>query len=207
MIKYLALIVACLLLLFFGGIHALASDELREPVTATLSINGTAFEDTSRDAIFSIDEKGLSGWVIRLKLSGREVANTTTDESGMYSFIGLEPGNYTVTEDPQEGWEQSYPGSGYYDIYLSDKSAYRADFGNFRVSGEVARSSRASVEPSKTPDQYEENTIDHDGKVLKTLRITPQMIEHEWDVYEKAPSALRPKRDDQAQSTSNEYHR
>jgi hypothetical protein len=49
-----------------------------------LSINGTKFEDSNRNAVFDVDERGLSGWVIRLERNGRETSNTTTNESGFY---------------------------------------------------------------------------------------------------------------------------
>ena len=52
----------------------------------TLSINGTKFEDLNGNAVFDDDERGLSGWVIRLNLDGIEISNTTTDDSGRYLF-------------------------------------------------------------------------------------------------------------------------
>ena len=32
-----------------------------------LSINGTVFEDKNKNALFDADERGIPGWVIRLK--------------------------------------------------------------------------------------------------------------------------------------------
>jgi hypothetical protein len=178
---------------------AIEADGLKND--SALSISGTKFEDANRNAIFNEGERGLSGWVIRLKLNDRDVSNTTTNESGFYAFTNLRPGEYNVTEDQQPGWMHSYPGSGYYNIYLSDKSGYGYDFGNFRCSIAPVRLSSASVRSSRAPDEYDEDPgtyIDENGNVqyLTAMRVTPEMIAKEAeDYYKRAPSALRPKRD------------
>lgn len=182
MLKYLPVIAASLLLL--SSIHSLASEELGGSRTVILSINGTNFEDLNMNAVFD-DERGLCGWTIRLKLNGREIANTTTDESGRYSFINLEPGNYTITEDQQEGWKQSVPDGGDYDIYLDDKSAYRIDFGNFRVSRAPAKPSRASLKACRSPEEWDPDLRwEH-----PVMRVTPQMVKELQEEYKTAPKA------------------
>lgn len=182
MLKYLPVIAAFLLLL--SGKYAMAFDEPKSPEgkaigadgfkeAGTLSINGTEFEDSNRNAVFDDDEQGFSGWVIRLKLDGREISNTTTNASGMYSFTNLRPGNYTVTEDQQAGWEQSVPGSGYHNINLSDKSTSSADFGNFRISKASSGLSGASSRVSY------ENVVDATGVPLHPdMPVTPEMLGH-----------------------------
>ena len=141
MLKYLHEIAAFLLLL--SGTHATALDWLGNPEgkagdandvknAATLSISGTAFEDSNGNARFDYDERSLSGWIVRLKLDGREIANTTTDKSGRYSFTNIKPGNYIVMEDQEAGWEPRVPGSGYRAVNLSDKSVDKVDFGSAR---------------------------------------------------------------------------
>jgi hypothetical protein len=103
MLKHLPVIVAFLLLL--NGAHAAALDQLGNPEgkagdaseaknDVTLFINGTKFDDLNGNGRFDGDERGLSGWVIRLKLDGREISNTTTDDSGKSSFTNLAPGKY-----------------------------------------------------------------------------------------------------------------
>lgn len=98
-----------------------------------LLINGTKFEDGDADGLRSDSESGLSGWTIRLMQSGTELMNATTDDLGMYSFANLSPGEYEVVEDPIEGWNQTVPEGGTYLVTLTDKPAYRMDFGNFRA--------------------------------------------------------------------------
>ena len=121
MLKYLPVVAAPLLLL--SSTQAAALDWLGNPEgkaigadgfkdAGILSINGTKFEDSNWNALFDNDERGLAGWVIRLKRNDREISNTTTDESGFYFFTDLEPGEYTVVEDQEAGWEQSFPVAG-----------------------------------------------------------------------------------------------
>ena len=143
MLKHLPVVAAPLLLL--SSTQAAALDWLGNPEgkaigadgfkdAGILSINGTKFVDSNWNALFDNDERGLAGWVIRLKRNDREISNTTTDESGFYFFTDLEPGEYTVVEDQEAGWEQSFPGSGYYTVNLSDKSVDKVDFGSARFS-------------------------------------------------------------------------
>jgi len=96
-----------------------------------LSINGTKFYDKNANGFMDAGEPGLPGWTIRLILDGDEIANAVTDELGGYRFSDLAPGSYAVLEDPAEGWNQTAPGGGWYEITLTDKDAQRYDFGNY----------------------------------------------------------------------------
>jgi hypothetical protein len=138
MLKYLPVFTAFLLLL--SRTHVMAQEGLGKAIEAdgikcatALSINGTKFDDANRNAVFDAGERGLAGWIIRLELDNVEISNTTTNETGYYSFTNLGPGRYNVTEDRQSGWTQSVPSSVSYTINLSDKSAYGYNFGDFRV--------------------------------------------------------------------------
>ncbi|MDQ1261607.1 MAG: Papain family cysteine protease, partial [Euryarchaeota archaeon] len=55
----------------------------------------------------------------------------TTNESGQYSFGNLSPGRYELRADPFSGWNLTAPGSGRYEITLSDKSGSGLDWGIF----------------------------------------------------------------------------
>ena len=98
-----------------------------------LSMSGTVFEDMNKNAIFDRSEHGIAGWKIILKTDNAEIANTVSNGSGMYSFTNLKAGNYTITEDQKVGWIQSAPGSGLYNLTLTDKDAYNLNFGNFEL--------------------------------------------------------------------------
>lgn len=94
-----------------------------------LSISGTVFNDLNGTGLRTKDDPGLSGWTIVLNRDGSEILETSND-TGQYSFANLKPGNYTVEEKKQAGWNQTYPADEAYDINLEDKNAYNYDFGN-----------------------------------------------------------------------------
>lgn len=79
------------------------------------SISGQTWNDENGNAIQDTGETGLEGWTIYLddnnngQLDTGETS-TLTDANGNYSFTELTPGNYTVAEVLQSGWEQTYPG-------------------------------------------------------------------------------------------------
>ena len=66
------------------------------------SLHGTKYNDLNHDGGHQTGELGLPNWTINL--SGAASATTTTDVNGSYSFTGLAPGNYSITEANQHGW-------------------------------------------------------------------------------------------------------
>ncbi|TWU60273.1 Serine-aspartate repeat-containing protein D precursor [Rubripirellula tenax] len=78
------------------------------------SLFGQVFVDTDDDCERDEDELLLAGVTIRLvDASGTEVATTTTNADGAYSFTGLRPGTYTVIESQPDGYFEgnAIPGS------------------------------------------------------------------------------------------------
>ncbi len=64
------------------------------------SLSGTVWIDSNRDGVLTGEAGRISGVTIRLLDSnGNQVASTTTDPSGNYSFGNLPLGNYTIIED------------------------------------------------------------------------------------------------------------
>jgi hypothetical protein len=79
------------------------NDEIEERYT----IDGYKWNDTDGDGEWDEGELGLPNWVIKVS-NGEAEFSTMTDETGYYSFA-LPEGNWTVTEEQQSGWEQTYP--------------------------------------------------------------------------------------------------
>ena len=77
-------------------------------------INGYKWHDLNENGLFDADESGIEGWTIYLddnqnnQLDADETS-TVTDANGFYSFSGLRFGNYTVAEQQQPRWNQTYP--------------------------------------------------------------------------------------------------
>ena len=84
-----------------------------------LAISGVKFEDLNGNSAKDSDDPGLEGWTIKLKKDGTEVASTSTNTDGTYSFTGIAPGSYTVEEDSKQGWAQSYPAGNVYIVVVS----------------------------------------------------------------------------------------
>jgi protocatechuate 3,4-dioxygenase beta subunit len=98
------------------------------------SISGMKFNDVNGNGAKDSGEPGLQGWIINLQLNVASPPTpvlTTTDADGNYLFTGLNAGNYTITEQQQSGWTQTYPTGGSYTMNLaSEQQVTGIDFGN-----------------------------------------------------------------------------
>jgi hypothetical protein len=73
------------------------------------TIAGTIFNDYNGNGLQDGGEPGLSNW--RVMLKGTTSYESTTDAFGNYSFTGITPGSYSITEREQVYWEQTVPSS------------------------------------------------------------------------------------------------
>ncbi len=79
-------------------------DRSNEPgASCTAGITGTVYEDTDGGGAFSAGDTPLAG--VQIDLSDGQ--STTTNVSGTYTFTGLLPGSYTVTEIDPSGYLSS----------------------------------------------------------------------------------------------------
>ncbi len=79
-------------------------------------IRGSKWNDLDGDGVWDGGEPGLSGWRIYVdeNLNGGWDSGEPydwTDDNGDYAITGLAAGTYVVGEEPQAGWEQTYPGT------------------------------------------------------------------------------------------------
>ena len=63
-------------------------------------LNGTVWHDANFNDVLDGNERVLPGWTVDLRRNGTSVMTTTTDETGVYQFIGVVP-NY-LTPDKYE---------------------------------------------------------------------------------------------------------
>ncbi len=157
---------------------ALAESDVREsdhsPGALNLSINGTKFEDLDASGFRNEGEPGLPGWTIRLRQNGRELQSTTTDDLGQYLFSGLQPGQYEVLEDNVLEWDQTAPGGGSYLVALTDRPAYRLDFGSFRVRN-VSSMPSARRYPIMRPTPEEARRWTEQYKAASQAYLSPKL--------------------------------
>jgi protocatechuate 3,4-dioxygenase beta subunit len=99
-------------------------------------ISGYKWNDTEwRRNIGMLAEPRIGNWNITLyRWNGTDwelEAQTSTDENGYYEFAGLEPGNYSVVEEPSDGWTRTHPLNGYYNFTVtSGFNSTNNNFGN-----------------------------------------------------------------------------
>ena len=77
------------------------------------SISGMKFNDLDTSGSKDQGEPGLSGWTITLmgtSYYGTSASGTViTDQDGNYTFTGLWPGHYLISEVMKSNWRQTYP--------------------------------------------------------------------------------------------------
>ena len=79
------------------------------PQEKPASISGTVYDDANKNGKRDAGEKGIPNATVTLTgkdKNGKDVNLTViTDKDGHYSFKGLTPGTYSVTETQPQGWE------------------------------------------------------------------------------------------------------
>ncbi|MBS4029052.1 MAG: hypothetical protein KGZ58_10510, partial [Ignavibacteriales bacterium] len=95
-------------------------------------ITGSIFNDVNENGERDSGDIGMGQWVIRL--SGRMIRTAITNSNGIYEIANLPPGNYSIREDVQSGWLQTFPSSPwtYAIALLSSGIDSGVDFGNFK---------------------------------------------------------------------------
>ncbi len=101
------------------------------------TVTGRKYEDRGADGS-GVGDPGLPNWLIHLDgLDGlnRAVSRTvTTEPSGDYMFTNVSPGNYTLTEEQQAGWNAKEGAAGHAIAPLSGDTIMGQNFGNWRYA-------------------------------------------------------------------------
>jgi hypothetical protein len=87
------------------------------------SINGRVFNDKNATGFFDGDDEGISGFRVFLDSDFDGVldpgeTSKPVSATGTYKFTGIPAGTYRVREVFREGWRQSFPALGYYQVTL-----------------------------------------------------------------------------------------
>ena len=101
----------------------------------TLRLGGKVFYDINDNGSPDSGEPGLEGWTVKLDGSTYgSIAETETDASGDYLFLGVSPDTWTVSEVPASGWVSRPPVGDSY--LLNNLAADRTDL-NFANYGTI----------------------------------------------------------------------
>jgi hypothetical protein len=94
-------------------------------------ISGTKFHDMNANGAWEtwLGEGVIAG--IPISLTGPVSMNTTTDQQGEYTFAGLPPGTYKVSETVSSPWAQTHPASVFHNVTVQMfDNILGKDFGN-----------------------------------------------------------------------------
>jgi hypothetical protein len=100
------------------------------------TIIGNTFADRTGAGVFRTGDPELPGWTIDLRnADGGIIQQQVTDQNGNYAFTDVGPGTYTVQEELQNGWIQTFPAppGTYAMTSRSGSNQSRVNFGNFRL--------------------------------------------------------------------------
>ncbi len=97
--------------------------------TAGGKVSGTLYNDENADGLLSPGEGPLANR--RFDLGGDATGSTWSDSTGAFTFIGLDSGSYSVSEQPQSIWIKTFPAGNGYAVSLGpNDSATARDFLN-----------------------------------------------------------------------------
>ncbi|MCA9041577.1 MAG: hypothetical protein KDA65_14585 [Planctomycetaceae bacterium] len=111
---------------------------------AISGVSGTVYHDINGNGIKDVSEPGLQGWQVYVDLNTNNVLDAgepfaTTNASGNYSILGLEPGTHRVTEVRASTYFSTNPSTGYRAVTTTDgETTSNVNFGNkLRTDGAI----------------------------------------------------------------------
>ncbi|MFI5251354.1 MAG: SdrD B-like domain-containing protein [Bacteroidota bacterium] len=117
------------------------------------TISGIAYDDINGDSVKESNEHGIAG--IKMYLAREaNLDSVITDSSGTYTFRGLFPGTYIVSESLPQLYNATEPAPGFYSITIHDtETVANKNFGNLITGGTVIFSGWNLLSlPKKVPD-------------------------------------------------------
>ncbi len=102
-------------------------------------IHGAKWHDVNANGVWDSNEPGMDGWVIYLDANRNGLRDpderwTRTGNRGAYLFVGVPQGTWTVAEEMQSNWCQTYPGTP--DVHVvalkAEQKLEGINFGNAR---------------------------------------------------------------------------
>lgn len=134
------------------------------------TITGSKFLDLNRNGIKDEGEIGIPGWRIILENTlGNPMqfsAQITTNASGDFAFSNVFGGHYALSEEQKDGWEQTFPISNFFDVFVELNGAFRVLAGE----QEIATPDFGNIE-TIPPESTIENPEEFDHRMLFDTEI------------------------------------
>ncbi len=156
-------------------------------------ICGFKFEDENGNGNWDGNEDGLDNWTIILDDPSTGISYTTqTNSTGFYCFIGVSPGNYTVSEQNQPGWVQTFPTPQTYSVNIPSNSIANyvlpdITFGNQQGTNISVSKDIAYLKPDCCENVIYEievcNTGELDAHNVLLEDLLPDCLEYDDDIF------------------------
>ena len=158
----------------FGGVPKESKNNDFGNRVEAQTISGVKYNDLNANSARDPGEPGLDGWTINLEQpAGTVIQTKTTAADGSYSFTGLAPGTYVISEVQQTGWTQKAPAGGKYTVTLdtTTTSATGKDFGNSNPlpTNPTLVPDKSSPQKSGTPIIWTAGATDADSLQFRFL--------------------------------------
>lgn len=173
-----------------AGIYNTIYSEISIHTCVPASISGYKYDDKDNNGINEGDLK-LAGWEIIL--SGDKNDTAITDENGFYSFSGLMPGNYTVSEglNPDKGvFIQTVPESNIFTFSLLEgENKENNNFANyFPVCGNNIKDSEEQCDDGNIVDGDGCSTVCENEITGPTPSVSPSPSSSSEPIISPSPS-------------------
>ncbi|MDI6767759.1 MAG: tandem-95 repeat protein, partial [Bacteroidota bacterium] len=114
-------------------------------------LSGNIFYDHNENGINDFGDEGLRNWKMVIEYPSGWMDTTTTNASGSYEFINLDPGKYYIQQIVKDGWRQTKPNAPpiYEVILIGGRDTSGFDFGNFYLGDTIAYRTFSTSDYSK----------------------------------------------------------
>lgn len=98
--------------------------------TPNSTVSGRVFNDKNANGIFDGNDTGISGFRVFLDKDADGILDAgetskPVSATGTFTFSAVTPGTYRLREVFRDGWRQSYPALGYYEINVGYDQAFK----------------------------------------------------------------------------------
>jgi hypothetical protein len=103
-------------------------------------ITGIVWDDEDEDGVLDSGEDPLQNWTVNASATGEITRTDATDSNGRYSLV-VTGGDWTVSEDVQSNWDQTFPAAGTYTVNATGTGTTTLVLGDYNFGNDQDSSS------------------------------------------------------------------